>query len=214
MKTRYDTILFDFDFTLADSLEGATECINYALSCLELPPYPEEKMASTIGHPMPEIFKMVAGSEDKEMLSKFRFHFLERSDEVMTDLISIFADAHETLSYLKEKEYKLGIVSTKQRYRIEEVLFKNNLHDEFHVIIGNEDVNNHKPHPEGLIKAVKSVSSSFPLYVGDHIIDAKAAEAAGMDFLAVLTGTTTRDDFAPHNPVLIIENLTELKSIL
>ena len=34
MKQRINTIIFDFDYTLADSSQGVVECANYALGCL------------------------------------------------------------------------------------------------------------------------------------------------------------------------------------
>ena len=37
MTLRFKTVIFDFDYTLADSSQGATECIRYALERLGLP---------------------------------------------------------------------------------------------------------------------------------------------------------------------------------
>ena len=69
----------------------------------------------------------------------------------------------------------------------------------FDVIVGGDDVKNPKPHPEALIKAVSSLGAAKKdvLYIGDSIIDARTAERAGIDFFAVTTGTTTREDFYP-----------------
>ena len=42
MTTRFQTIIFDFDYTLADSSRGIAECINFALAELNLPQVPTE----------------------------------------------------------------------------------------------------------------------------------------------------------------------------
>ena len=42
-------VLFDFDFTLADSSEGIVVCMNHALARLGLPPAPADAIRRTIG---------------------------------------------------------------------------------------------------------------------------------------------------------------------
>ena len=42
-------VLFDFDFTLADSSVGIIACINYALARIGLPESPPEAILKTVG---------------------------------------------------------------------------------------------------------------------------------------------------------------------
>ena len=42
-------VLFDFDFTLADSSDGITVCMNHALGLLGLSPAPASAIRRTIG---------------------------------------------------------------------------------------------------------------------------------------------------------------------
>jgi phosphoglycolate phosphatase len=48
------------------------------------------------------------------------------------------------------------------------------------------------------------------LYVGDHPIDAQAAEAAGIAFVAMLTGPSTEDDFGKLPRRGLLTNLGQL----
>jgi phosphoglycolate phosphatase len=48
------------------------------------------------------------------------------------------------------------------------------------------------------------------LYVGDSLADAEAAQRAAIDFVAVLTGTTTATDFAAFASVAILEDVAAL----
>ena len=84
------------------------------------------------------------------------------------------------------------------------------------VIIGGDDVKNEKPDPEGLLTAIQklNVSKNQALYVGDSIVDAKTAQSAGVDFVAVLTGTTEREEFMNYEYVSIEESVRELTSYL
>ena len=81
------------------------------------------------------------------------------------------------------------------------------------VIIGGDDVKNEKPDPEGLLTAIQKLKNQA-LYVGDSIVDAKTAQSAGVDFVAVLTGTTEREEFMNYEYVSIEESVRELTSYL
>ena len=65
------------------------------------------------------------------------------------------------------------------------------------VVLGSYDVTRHKPHPEGILKALErmGVSKEEFLYCGDTVLDAEAAQRAGVDFAAVLNGTTPGEAF-------------------
>ena len=52
------------------------------------------------------------------------------------------------------------------------------------------------------------------LYVGDHLVDAQAAEALGVDFVGVLTGCATRETFAAHPALAIIEDVSGIADVL
>ena len=138
--------------------------------------------------------------------------FTQRADEVMTDSTTLFNAVAPTMARLKIRGMRLGIVSTKFRYRIERILSRDGLLDAFDVIVGGEDVSRHKPDPEGLIKARAFLrgSTSETLYVGDTVVDAQTAQRAETPFLAVLTGVTPRHAFIGYPVTRIIETLSEL----
>ncbi len=75
------------------------------------------------------------------------------------------------------------------------------------MIVGGEDVTCEKPDPEGLLKAVETLGRDKQdvLYVGDSLVDAKTAQSAGVDFAAVLTGTTK--DFSDYYNAVIADDL-------
>ena len=90
------------------------------------------------------------------------------------------------------------------------------LKDTLEFVIGSYDVTRHKPHPEGIFKALDrmGVSKEEFLYCGDTVLDAEAAQRAGVDFAAVLNGTTPGEDFAPWPCVQIARDLPELARAL
>ena len=110
----------------------------------------------------------------------------------------------------------LGIVSTKTGETIEYIMERYGLKDTLEFVIGSYDVTRHKPHPEGILKALDrmGVSKEDFLYCGDTVLDAEAAQRAGVDFAAVLNGTTPAEDFAPWPCVHIAPDLPDLARAL
>ena len=209
---RFPVVIFDFDYTLADSSRGVLECINHAFKGMGLPKVAAEDAQRTIGLSLPNILVTLAGKEHEGRGGEFARLFVERADEVMTDQTSVFEEVPEVIRRLKDEGLTLGIVSTKFRRRIEEILGQVELLEPFDVIVGGEDVSRHKPDPEGLLAAIERLggSPSGSLYVGDSVTDAETARRAGVPFAAVLNGVTPREAFKDYPAYKILDNLGEL----
>jgi len=163
-----------------------------------------------------EAFSSLTDQDNPAHSGEFAELFTQRADEVMTASTSLFEGVAPTLGYLRDRGIRLGIVSTKFRYRIEEILARDRLRDAFGVIVGGEDVSKHKPDPEGLTRACELLGSplSQVLYVGDTVVDAETAARGGTAFLAVLSGVTPREAFGTYPVAGIIETLSQLPAWL
>ena len=185
---------------------GIIACINYGLARLGLPEASDERIMKTIGLYIPEALVALVGEEYRPRGQEFFRYFTEKADEVMADGTDIYPAAGRVIPMLARLGYRVGIVSTKFRYRIEAMMDSEGLLDCLDVIIGGEDVTRHKPAPDGLIKAAERLDLGVErcVYVGDSHVDAGAALSAGMPFVAVLSGTTPRETFDgyPNRAVL------------
>jgi len=209
-------IIFDFDFTLADSSKGVIGCINYAVKKLGFTQFSDEKIKKTIGLTLKQSFMSLVGKEHLDKTEKFKYYFIEKADEIMTDFTELFMETSSVIRLLHSKGIKLGIVSTKFRYRIIEILERENLLEFFEVIIGGEDVQERKPDPKGLLEAIKklNLAISQTIYVGDSLTDAETAYRAGVSFIAVLTGVTLQNDFKIYPVIQFVENVSEIPRLL
>ena len=209
-------IIFDFDLTLADPTKGTIECVNFALERLGLPHADDEQIKRTIGLSLEDTFLRLTEQTKSQDVSLFISSFVERADQVMAELTLVFDSVPATTRRLSEMGFELGIVSTKFRYRIEEILAREGLLDRFRVIIGGEDVSEHKPHPSGLIAAMSrmQVDTDDVLYVGDSTVDALAAERAKVPFIAVLSGTTSETEFNETAKIAVIDDISTLPRLL
>ena len=213
LKPPIQAIIFDFDYTLADSSEGVIECVNFALDKLDLPLAADAEIRKTIGLSLPDALLILVGREYVRHTDEFVRLFLERADEVMTDMTELFDSVPETVTALRKLGIRLGIVTLKYRYRVESVFRREQLTDAFEVIIGFEDVSNQKPNPTGLLTALERLNCVRQncFYVGDSVTDAKTAQRANIDFIAVMSGVTPRAAFDDYD---VYEILGDVSGVL
>ncbi len=220
MKLSFDIVIFDFDYTLADSSRGIYESVNYALGAMALPPASPERIRPTIGMSLPAILRCLAGPQQADRGAEFSRLFIERADQIMAGMTVIYPAVPQVVAALRSGGAQLAIVTTKLRYRIEAVLPPEVLR-EFGLIVGVEDVSQPKPDPEGLLLAVRQLGAHVPgpaspraLYVGDSLTDAETAARAGVPFVAVLSGATPAEAFRDYRPYALLESVAALPQLL
>lgn len=213
----YTTYLFDFDYTLADSSKGIVTCFQIVLNRHGYSNITDNTIKRTIGKTLEDSFSILTGVSDAAQLIAFKKEYVEEANEHMTVNTVLFAETKKVLTALKEKGAHIGIISTKYRYRIKEMIDLHFPDHFFDLIIGGEDVSAAKPSPEGVKLAMQRLQTvpAETLYVGDSTVDAETAQAAGVDFAGVLHGMTTKEELQvyPHHKImdtledLLIEDL-------
>lgn len=211
---RYTGILFDFDYTLGDSTKGIAASVNYGMEMLGREAYGQEVIRRTVGLSLPETYTALTGDKNQETASQFAAYFRRKADQVMVQSTELFPGVKETAEELKHMGRRLGIVTTKFHYRIDQILHKCGAEGIFEVIIGGEDVSRQKPDPQGVRMAAEQMHLSLDqiLYVGDSLVDARTGMHAGVDFCGVTTGTTSWEEFQNYPHVNLLESLAELPS--
>ena len=190
-------MVFDFDYTLADSSDGIIDSTNYALSRLGLPEADGDAIRRTIGLSREEALVTLAGESNRCHAAEFHRLFVERADEVMVDSTRVYEFVPGILDALREANVPTGIVSQKFRRMIEHVLKREGLDGRICAILGGEDLPNLKPDPCGLLTVIERLGCwpSESVYVGDTVTDAETARRAHVPFVAALSGVTPRESF-------------------
>ena len=129
-------VLFDFDFTLADSSEGVVVCMNHALGRLGLPAAPADAIRRTIGLDLHTALRILAGEEWRSREEEFFEHFVRKADEVMVASTSFLPGAARVLRTLHDAGYPVGVVTTKYRHRVEDALERDGLRAFVEVVVG------------------------------------------------------------------------------
>ena len=213
---KYKLCLFDFDYTLVDTTKPIVECFRYTFETMHLEGFDRQKVIKTIGMTLDDAFSLLTGIKDKGKINEFVRVYRVKSDEITIQNTVLFEDTKKSLKSLKEKQIKIGIVSSRVGSRIDKILEHLNCRKYVDYIIGYENVTTHKPNPEGLLKSLEyfNCNKEDVLYVGDSYIDAKAAENSHIDFIGVTTGTTTQKDFNEYNNIKIVDNLSDILEVI
>lgn len=208
----YQVYLFDFDYTLADSSRGIVMCYRRVLDRHGYTSPTDDDIKRTIGKTLEESFALMTGVTDADRLAEFKRQYVKEADACMTANTVLFPEVEGVLRRLKAGGARLGIISTKYRYRIRELLVDRGLDDVFDLVVGGEDVKTAKPSPEGVLMALNRLQAvkEEVLYVGDSVVDAETAQAAGVGFGGVTHGVTTAEELSAYPHRLIMASLEEL----
>jgi phosphoglycolate phosphatase len=117
------------------------------------------------------------------------------STEAILESFSVAYKTFEAEVPADTKHATLGVVTTKTAKYSIELLEHMGLMGYFEVLIGREDVENPKPHPEPVYKALSKLQSDTTKcwMVGDTCMDMHAAKAAGIESIAVTCGYGTKE---------------------
>lgn len=126
----------------------------------------------------------------------------------------IFKDVKESLIKLKDSGYKIGLVTNGKDYEVD--IKVKSIKSLFDLKVTASDVVRKKPYPEmiykGIQKAGPKSNPNTTLYVGDTLVDMKAAKNAKTPFCLMTTGT-----FGPNvvrigndKPQLVFNRISEL----
>jgi phosphoglycolate phosphatase len=180
-------ILFDLDGTLIDSTEAILEGFTVAFQTFGRAVPSDEAIKKEIGYPLDVMFPTL-GIPEEEVVAHVQA-YKEHYRKIACDKTVLLPDAREAI-LLASKSATLGVVTTKTAKYSIALLEYMGLMDYFDVLIGREDVEHPKPHPEPIIKALnklRSVTSEYWM-VGDTPMDIEAAKAAGINSVAVTCG--------------------------
>ncbi|NLJ51356.1 MAG: phosphoglycolate phosphatase [Alcaligenaceae bacterium] len=191
-----NTVLFDLDGTLIDSMPELAYCSNQTLLELGREELPLETLSTFVGKGLDRlIMRFLANDIDattaestifKQAKEAFGRHY-HANNGVFSQL---YPSVTESLATLKNAGFKLGLVTNKAMEFTIPLIEKKGLSDYFDVVIGGDSCEHKKPHPEPVLIALEKLQSTAQtaIFVGDSLNDMKASEAAGVPCLIVPYG--------------------------
>ena len=227
-------IAFDLDGTLVDSAPGLTSAVDNALYALELPVAGEERVVTWIGNGADVLMERaltwarqeratlraamgkpsvddhdIPQDEQLRILRKLFDRYYAETAEEGSFLFPAVAD---TLGALHAKGLPLALVTNKPTPFVAPLLDALDIAKYFTVVIGGDDVQNKKPHPEPLLLVAEKLglAPNELLFVGDSRNDILAAQAAGCCSVGMTYGYNYGEAITLSEPDYVYDRFNEL----
>lgn len=213
---KIDTIIFDMDGTVLNTLEDLTISVNYTLRQFAMPEHPKEDYRRFFGNGIRYALQCAVpeGTTDEqieEMLPVFKKHY----DMHCLDHTRPYDGILTLMKQLKEQRYKLAIVSNKIDSAVKE-LNEKFFSEYVSIAIGERKGIRRKPAPDTVLQALREIGSSemTAVYIGDSEVDCRTAENAGIPCITVLWGFRDRCDLEREGAVMFADTPKEVLRIL
>lgn len=210
-------IIFDFDGTLINTNDVIIEAWQHTYKHYGMEEQPVEHITKCFGEPllitMEREFPDIAPEESAAIYRK-------RQVEMADKLVRLFDDIPKMLKALKEKGYKIGIVTSRTGESTRGYLDKFKIGQFFDQIVSCDDTDKHKPNPEPVLLGLKKLclEPDEAIMVGDSFFDMKCANNADVATVLVNWRATTDDenlgkckvDYTINKPMELIKILEEM----
>ncbi len=212
----YDTILFDLDGTLLNTLDDLTDSVNEVLLQEGYRQRTKEEIKTFIGDGAKMLLErsLPPGTSESEILRcliLFREYYLKN----MRNRTGPYEGMPQLLRRLKQMGIKVGVVSNKPDEATKEMC-RFYFGADVDAAIGDNTERKKKPEPDNVIEALKQLGSpkETALYVGDSEVDVATAKNAGILCVAVTWGYRSRDTLAEAGAYVIIDEPKQLMELI
>ena len=190
MKRKYETIIFDMDGTVLDTLEDLTDAVNYAMRKTELPEHSIDEVREFVGNGVYRLMERSVPNGEKNSCFAAAFAaFKEYYGSHCNDKTRAYDGILPLLRQLKRDGYALAIVSNKLDSAVKELaeLYFEGI---VPVAIGETEGVAKKPAADMVYRALGELGmpKETALYVGDSEVDVMTAKNAGLPCISVLWG--------------------------
>ena len=175
----YTLFLFDWDGTIARSLEEWHTLKRESFEEVGLTGLTDSEIASTFGRLEEGAYELgLPKSSWQTFIRK-----VEQKAKKRIPLAEPYSGVVELFDELKKQDKRIGLITAIPHAVLGDVLKDHRLADYFDVIVAGDDVKNGKPAPDGILHAIEEVGvdKSDTVMFGDSKHDIGAAINAGVD---------------------------------
>ena len=208
-------ILFDLDGTLIDSTEAIVSTFYHSFEVMNYDfKGNDEDIKNLIGYPLNVMYKNLGIPEADTW--DFVDAYKNRYKDISTIKTKLLENAVEAVA-LASNFARVSIVTTKTRKYTIPLLEHLNLMPHFEIVTGYECVQNHKPHPEPILKTLNDMNilevHNDIWMIGDTKLDLIAAKNANVKSIGVLCGYGDEKELFEHTDIVKKDAFEAIKYI-
>lgn len=210
----YDCILFDFDGTVFDTVEGITKSVRYALNKVGIDAE-LESLRCFAGPPLVDKFMEVYGF-DRAAAEQATLDFRERYNPIGLNECCVFPGIKELLEKLHAAGKTVGLATSKPQELAEELLRRESMTGLFPVICGSRPDGNNSAKWQVVQRAMEicGAAKENTILVGDTKYDVAGAHRVGIACVGVRYGYAAEGELEAAGADAIVEDIPALERFL
>lgn len=211
---KYDSVIFDMDGTLLDTLEDLCDAVNATLRHFGFPERTLEEVRTFVGNGVAVlVFSSLPDGTNEETKAAALAYYKDYYGSHNMIKTGVYPGVTELLGKLNSMGVPCAIVSNKVDSAVRELaeIFFPGL---VKIAIGEKEGIRRKPAPDSVFAAMDAIGSKKPVYVGDSEVDVATAKAAGIDGIFVTWGFRGREALSRCGGEVIVDSAEELFSAL
>jgi phosphoglycolate phosphatase len=215
-RPRLRGVLFDHDGTLVDSLAVVVEATNRVLPAWGAAVLPRDEIVRGMALPTAPRMGSHARTDDAATQALLAEAFYVAAREVGPGLARLYPRVLDCLAALAGHGLRLAVVSNNDAALIAAIARALGLDRHVAVLIGEQDMEQPKPHPSGALLAARrlGLDPAQCCFVGDSRADSGAAAAAGMRSVGVTWGIHRRDEMLAMGFDQLVDSTDQLAALI
>lgn len=184
-------VIFDLDGTLLDTIKDIQSCINVVLANNGYKTLNEKEVLKCVGYGAKKLVYLAANGPDDATFEKLFGEYVPLQEKSDNSLTCLYDGLDNVLKTLKQKGYKLAIVSNKPDSVTQIVVDQKLSQYGFDFVTGNRpELFNPKPDKSCVEYCLNTlgISKEDAVFIGDSEVDVQTFIAAEVDGIGVTWG--------------------------
>lgn len=211
MKSRFKGIIFDVDGTLTFTNQLIFDSFNHITKKYLGKSYTDEEIIALFG-PTEDVILKEMCKDDYENARKDYYAYYKDNH----DIARLYEGIKELIVDIYNAGILLSIFTGKGRTSALITLDELGLTDYFDMIVSGDDVENHKPSPEGILMFLNkhNLNPKDVLMIGDAPSDIIAARQCGVEIASVVWDSYAEDEVKKLNSTTVFYSVAELRDFI
>ncbi len=213
----FQSVIFDLDGTLLDTLEDLAAAGNYTLSAMGLPTHPVDAYRQMVGNGIPNLLRRMLPEQNRGEATcalaqtLFRPYYAAH----MQDYTTPYPGVVSLLAQLKERGVATGVLSNKADDFVQQIV-QQYFPDLIGAALGLREDFPAKPDPSSALHLLQVLDAepSRTLYCGDSDVDMHTAANAGIPSCGVLWGFRDEDELAGAGAAYLAADIPALSALI
>ena len=213
---KFNSVVFDLDGTLLDTLGDLRDSVNFALEKNNLPKRTTEEIRSFVGNGIRLLIeRAVPENTSIEITDKCFSDFKEYYKDHSAILTKAYDGIIDLMKELKSKGIKIAVVSNKADFAVK-TLMEDYFAGLYDCAYGERAGIERKPAPDGVFSAIYEMGGELEntVYIGDSEVDIETSKKASLPCIAVTWGFRDKEVLESLNPEYIVDSPSDILNII